>query len=74
MKFMDVCTKKEFEVKGEKKTTWLKCGTLRIADDSKMFLELNHQPGTTFYVFEQKAKDATPAKPEDIAFDVGSNG
>ena len=57
MKYHDVCTKKTFTQNGQEKTVWLKCGTMRVMDDGKTFIELNHQPGVTFYVFEQKKKD-----------------
>lgn len=57
MKFMDVCSKKTYLKGTEEKTVWLKCGTLRISDDGKTFLELNMFPQTSFYVFEQKKKE-----------------
>jgi len=56
MIYEDICTKKEYEVKGEKKTTWLKCGTLRTTDDGKRFIEINLLPSIPFYVFEKKQK------------------
>ena len=39
MKFLDLCTKKEYESKGENKVVWLKCGTLRVTDDGKQFIK-----------------------------------
>lgn len=57
MKFEDICTKKTYESKGEQKTSWLKCGTLKTTDDGKRFIELNHLPGITFFIFEQKKKE-----------------
>lgn len=57
MKFENICTKKEYESNGEKKVTWLRCGTLRTNDEGKKFIELNHLPGVTFYVFEPKPKE-----------------
>ena len=56
MKYEDICTKKEFQSKGETKVKWLKCGTLKTTDDGKRFLELNIFPNTPFYIFEQKQK------------------
>jgi hypothetical protein len=58
MQFLNICTKKTYEKNGEKKTQWLQAGTLRITDDGKQFIELNHLPDTTFYVFEPKKKEA----------------
>uniref|UniRef100_A0A6H1ZBK0 Uncharacterized protein n=1 Tax=viral metagenome TaxID=1070528 RepID=A0A6H1ZBK0_9ZZZZ len=57
MKFEDICTKKTFVVNGQEKTTWLKCGTLRTTDEGKRFIELNHLPNISFFVFEQKKKE-----------------
>lgn len=56
MKFMDICTKRIYEKDGKEKTIWLKAGTLRVTDAGKMFVELNHLPDVSFYVFEQKKK------------------
>jgi len=85
MKFMDIMTKRTYEKNGEQKNVWLKCGTLRINDDGKQFIELNHLPGIPFFVFEQRTKDGTgsapaaspkpsnnpsgAARPEDIAWE-----
>ena len=55
MTFKDICTKRVFTGKdGAEKTTWLKAGTLRILDNDKIFIELNHLPDVSFYVFDQK--------------------
>lgn len=57
MKFENICTKKTYKQNDVDKTVWLKCGTLRITDDGKKFIELNHLPGITFYVFPPKEKE-----------------
>jgi len=57
MKIENICTKKTYEKNGEDKVVWLRCGTLRTSDDGKKYIELNHLPGQTFYVFEPKEKD-----------------
>lgn len=57
MEFFNICTCRSYEKNGETKKVWLNCGTIRKKDDGKMFIELNHQPGTTFFVFEQKKKE-----------------
>lgn len=54
---MNICTLKTYEKNGEQKKIWLNCGTLRVQTDGKMFIELNHLPNVTFFVFEQKAKN-----------------
>ena len=57
MKFYNVVTKQSYTSKGVDKINWLNAGTLKILDDGKMFLTLNHLPDVAFYVFEQKPKD-----------------
>lgn len=57
MKFLNICTKKTYEQNGVEKTIWLRCGTLRQSDNGKMFIEMNNQPDTTFFVFEPKEKE-----------------
>ena len=58
MKYFDVCTRREYEVNGEKKQQWLRCGTMRVNEKGNKFIELNHLHNTTFYVFEQKERVA----------------
>uniref|UniRef100_A0A6M3LB13 Uncharacterized protein n=1 Tax=viral metagenome TaxID=1070528 RepID=A0A6M3LB13_9ZZZZ len=57
MTYKDIVTKREFEVNGEKRVKWFKVGTLKETDDNKTFIELSMFPNTSFYVFEQKAKE-----------------
>lgn len=56
MRYFDVCTKRTYKKDGVDKVTWLKCGTLRLMEDGKKFLEMNHMPDVSFYIFEQKKK------------------
>ena len=58
MEFKNICTRKQYEKEGTIVTKWLTCGTLRINNDGKMFVEMNDRPETTFYVFDQKEKEA----------------
>ena len=51
MKFEDICTRKTYQKDEKEKVVWLKCGTMRTSDEGKRFIELNHLPGITFYVF-----------------------
>ncbi|MBN4051396.1 hypothetical protein JYU16_01130 [bacterium AH-315-M05] len=55
MKF-NICTKKEIDDNGEKKTLWFKVGVLKFTDKGKRYLHLFQQPQTQFYVFEQEEK------------------
>lgn len=57
MKYLDICTKRVYQKDGKEKTVWLKAGTLRITEEGKMFVELNHLPDVAFFVFEQKKKE-----------------
>lgn len=59
MKIYNLCTKKEYEAKGEKKVAWLPVGVMRETDEGKKFIELNILPGQTIYVFEPKPKEET---------------
>lgn len=57
MIFKDICTRKTYQKDGNEKVVWLKCGTMRVNEDGKAFIELNHLPGITFYIFDQKKKE-----------------
>lgn len=57
MQFLNIFTKKTYEKNGEKKVNWMICGTLKILDDGKKFIELNMFPGITFYCFEPRKKE-----------------
>ena len=60
MIYENICTKKEYEVNGVKKTVWLNCGTLRTNDAGKKFIELNQSPDVTLFVFPKKDKESKP--------------
>lgn len=53
----NICTKKEYESNGKKKTIWLQVGVFKTADNGSRFIELNMYPNTPFYVFEKKEKN-----------------
>jgi len=74
MKYYDICTRKTYKKDGEDKVSWLKCGTMRVNDEGKQFIQMNNQPETTFFVFEPKKKEApapsaAPATPNDIPWE-----
>ena len=61
MQFLNVVSKKTYKQKdGQEKTIWLQCGTLKVTDEKKMYLDLNMFPGTQFYVFPPKDKEESP--------------
>ncbi len=55
MQYYNVCTCKEYKDKnGEQKTSWYKAGVMKINPETNgRFLQLFHQPETTFFLFEQ---------------------
>jgi hypothetical protein len=65
MKIYSICTKKTYKKDGVEKTIWLNAGSLRETDDGKRFIELNHLPDVSFYVFEPKEKTAKPETKQD---------
>jgi hypothetical protein len=64
MKLYNICTKKTYMKDGVEKAIWLIAGSMRETDDGKRFIELNHIPGVSFYVFEPKPKNQ-PEKPDE---------
>jgi len=64
MQFKNICTKQVYTDKqGNQKTNWLMAGTLKVLNDGKMFIQLNHLPDVTFFVFEQRKKEeSSPAQ------------
>lgn len=73
MIYKNVCTKREYEVNRVKKVTWLQCGTLRVNDAGKEFIELNMFPNTSFYVFPKKERESQPAQQEQSSGDTWLN-
>ncbi len=60
MIYKNICTKRVYQQNGQDKVKWLQAGTLRENDDGKQFIELNMFPNTSFYVFDQKKREAQP--------------
>jgi hypothetical protein len=54
MKLFHICTKKDFEKDGEKKTKWYRIGILKEADSGRKYMKLFHQPDVEFFVFERE--------------------
>ena len=54
MQLFNICTKKEYEKNGERKTTWYKVGVMKIADCGKKYIKLVQQPQTESFVFDKE--------------------
>lgn len=54
MKLSDICTKRDFEKDGEKKSRWYRVGVMKEADSGRKYIKLFHQPDTEFYVFDRE--------------------
>jgi hypothetical protein len=65
MQLLNICTKKDYEKDGEKKTKWYKVGFLKIADSGKRYIKLFHQPETEFFVFEED-ENLQKGKPREL--------
>jgi hypothetical protein len=73
MIYKDICCRKAYTKDGIEKVTWLKCGTLRVTDAGKEFIEINMFPNTSFFVFPNKDKAEQPAQPEQSSGDAWLN-
>ena len=51
MQLLNICTKKDYEKEGVRKTKWYKVGVMKIADSGKRYIKLYHQPETEYFVF-----------------------
>lgn len=54
MKYLNVFTKREYEVAGVKKSQFYKVGFIKEAKNGNSYLTLFSQPGTEFFIFEQE--------------------
>jgi len=63
MKLFHICTKKDFEKDGEKKTKWYRIGILKEADSGKKYIKLFHQPDVEFFVFEREENNPEVTEP-----------
>lgn len=52
MIYKSVFSKKIYVSNSEEKTAWYKVGYIKINPEGGSFLVLNHQPDTTFYIFD----------------------
>ena len=57
MEYKNIVTKRVYEYNGSEKTKWSVVGVLKTNDNGKQFIDLGMFPDTTFYCFDQKAKE-----------------
>lgn len=57
MMYKNIVAKKTYIHNNEEKTKWLPLGVLKILDNGKMFVELNHMPDVSIYVFDPREKE-----------------
>jgi hypothetical protein len=62
MRYLDVCTKKQFSIGSEEKTNWNRVGTVRITGTGKMYLDLFMMPDTDFFLFEHSFENGKQSK------------
>ena len=62
MKNFNVCTKRAYEINGEKRVKWYRVGILQTSNQGFQYLRLFQQPNTDFYIFEKNNKDV-PTNP-----------
>lgn len=46
-----ILTKKEFTSSGKKEKIWYKAGNIKTLPNGRIFMTLNNQPDTNFYIF-----------------------
>jgi len=54
MQLFDVCTKRVYEVDGEKKVKWYKAGFMKTTERGNTYIRLFNQPDVDLYVFEKE--------------------
>ena len=77
MKIKKVTTKKGYVGKdGSQKAQWLDVGVIKVLDDGREYLTMNHQPDVTYYIFEQENKapkvNNGEATQDELRLDTGS--
>lgn len=54
MKLFDVCTKRIYEVSGEKKVKWYRAGFMKTTEKGNTYIMLYNQPDVDFHVFPKE--------------------
>jgi len=75
--FKRVLAAHEYEVRGEKKTSWKEVGIITQNDRGNMFLSLHHLPGQKFNLFDpdppktgQIERSQAPRSFDDLSSEV----
>jgi hypothetical protein len=53
MQLFDVCTKRVYEVDGEKKVKWYRAGFMKTTERGSTYIRLFNQPDVDLYVFKK---------------------
>lgn len=57
MRLFNICTRREYEKDGEKRSKYYKAGELQIDESTgRMFMRLFHNPGIKYYFFDTEEK------------------
>lgn len=54
MQLFDVCTKRVYEIDGEKKVKWYRAGFMKTTERGSTYIRLFHQPDVDLYVFKKE--------------------
>jgi hypothetical protein len=53
MQLFDVCTKRVYEIDGEKKVKWYRAGFMKTTERGSTYIRLFNQPDVDLYVFKK---------------------
>lgn len=53
MQLFDVCTKRIYEIDGEKKAKWYRTGFMKTTERGSTYIRLFNQPDVDLYVFKK---------------------
>ena len=67
--FKRVLAAHEYEVRGEKKTSWKEVGIITQNDRGNMFMTLHHLPNQKFNLFDPDPPRENPQKQSAQSFD-----
>jgi hypothetical protein len=54
MQLFDVCTKRVYEIDGEKKVKWYRAGFMKTTERGSTYIRLFNQPDVDLYVFKKE--------------------
>ena len=58
MQLFDICTKRVYEIDGEKKVKWYRAGFMKTTEKGNTYIRLFQQPDVDLFVF--KKEDGLP--------------